>query len=276
MSRGRLQCLVASASLLSAAAAGCGRELVAGERDCSDVHAAAGDGRAADGTLPEDNEDITAPWSTGFERQFCDYRPPRGFCYEEQAASYEIVDSPVRSGRFAAAFTVDTAGGAAHARCARRGAFPDAATYGAWYYINEFAAPTDGGNWNLFHFRGGAADDDPLPGLWDVSLHETEANDGLHLYVRDFLRGPTFVLTDSLPPVPIRKWFHIEVLWRRATDNSGEFTLYRDGELAVRVADVPTDNGAVRGLWYVGNLADPLTPSESRLYVDDISILDAP
>src|SRR5687768_15124823 len=155
MSRGRLQCLVASASLLSAAAAGCGRELVAGERDCSDVHAAAGDGRAADGTLPTENEDISAPWSTGFERQFCDYRPPQGFCYEENAASYEIVESPVRSGRFAAAFTIDTAPQAAQARCVRRGAFPEVATYGAWYYISEFATLNEpGGNWNLFHFRG--------------------------------------------------------------------------------------------------------------------------
>jgi hypothetical protein len=278
MSRGRLHRLVACASLLSAAAAGCGRELVAGERDCSGVDAT-GDGRAPDGTLPSELDAITAPWSTGFERQFCDYLPPSGFCYEAEEASYEIVESPVRSGRFAAAFRLDTAIRPAHARCARRGAFPVVATYGAWYYINEAATlEVAGGNWNLFHFRGGAVDDEMPPGLWDVSLR-VEADDGeLHLYVRDFLRGSEVTLSEdpSLPPVPIREWFHIEVYWRRATDDSGEFAVYRDGELSVRVEAVPTDNGSARGIWYVGNLADPLTPSTSTLYVDDVTILDAP
>jgi hypothetical protein len=275
MSRGRLQRLVACASLLSAVNAGCGRELVAGERDCSGVDAT-GDGRAADGTLPSELEPITAPWSTGFERQFCDYLPPRGFCYEAAEASYSIVESPVRTGRFAAAFTVDTADNPAHARCARRGAFPAVATYGAWYYIEESATlEVEGGNWNLFHFRGGAADDEMPPGLWDVSMRPEDDGE-LHLYVRDFLRGTGVTLPEALPPVPIREWFHIEVYWRRATDDSGEFAVYRDGELAVRVEGVPTDNGSARGIWYVGNLADPLIPSTSTLYVDDVTILDAP
>ena len=102
---------------------------------------------------------VEAPWSTGFELGFCDYREAGGYCYPQ--GSYTMVDSPVHSGRKAAAFSVtsDTDPEARQSRCFREGALPREARYGAWYYV-----PVDvdnAGNWNLMHFQGG--DHSPWP-----------------------------------------------------------------------------------------------------------------
>ena len=57
----------------------------------------------------------------------------------------------------------------------------------------------------------------------------------------------------------------------RAADPTGEVALYQDGELLLDQTNILTDDSSV-GQWYVGNLATGLTPSESTLYVDDVSI----
>ena len=104
---------------------------------------------------------VSAPWSTGFEDGFCSYSALGGFCYSTGRASYEIVRSPVHSGHFAAAFTVDTSrpdGGRetdVQARCVRQGVLPREAYYSAWYLIPALAK--NQGNWNFFHVQGESA-----------------------------------------------------------------------------------------------------------------------
>ena len=48
-----------------------------------------------------------------------------------------------------------------------QGGFPAAAYLGAWYYLP--AQTQNNGNWNLFHYQGGAPGQ-MLHYLWDVSL----------------------------------------------------------------------------------------------------------
>ncbi|HLV67112.1 MAG TPA: heparin lyase I family protein [Polyangiaceae bacterium] len=222
-----------------------------------------------DASDPVSSRDPVDAWETDFENGFCDFRFARGgFCYASPDAAYELVTSPVRSGQRAAAFSVTTDPDldGEQARCVREGALPAAAYYGAWYYLP--ASATNEGNWNLIHFQGG----DDLHGLWDVSLDTTDDGE-LSLYVYDFIRRE-FRRPASPRPVPIESWFQIVFYLRRSADATGAVALYQDGELLWEATDLVTDDSDW-GQWYVGNLADALSPQASTVYVDDITIRTA-
>jgi len=252
----RLLTLAAAAGL-----AACEPTVVIGEWTCPASKVDAGTQLSAADPIP-------IPWSTGFENRFCDYTPPAGFCTDP--VQYRIVSSPVHSGHFAAAFTVDAEDGSPlqQSRCVRQGTLPDEAYYGAWYYIP--ALSTNKGLWNLFHFQGTDTPTSEPRGLWDVSLSNT--SDGkLATFVLKFMWNGTGDHTIQGPPVPIGSWFHLEFYLRRAKDATGEAALYQDG---IRVADFPnvvTDDTNY-GQWFAGNLANLLDPTESTLYVDDVTI----
>ena len=215
---------------------------------------------------------VEAPWSTGFEQGFCDYRLAGGFCYTgDTDASYSTVEAPVHGGRRAAAFTIsrDPVGDGRQTRCVREGALPREARYGAWYYVPAGADNT--GNWNLMHFQGG----DDLHHLWDVSM--VSADDGsLSLYVISLLSPPPPMQTPP-PDVPIGSWFHIEFRLLRAKDATGEIALYQDGALIDERTGIVTDDTDF-GQWYVGNLSlsNPPGLPPSTLYVDDVTIRTGP
>jgi hypothetical protein len=211
---------------------------------------------------------VSAPWSTGFEDGFCSYSALGGFCYSTGRASYEIVRSPVHSGHFAAAFTVDTSrpdGGRetdVQARCVRQGVLPREAYYSAWYLIPALAK--NQGNWNFFHVQGAGQ-----RGLWDVSaVNDSKGN--LKLAVYDFIRR-TKTEASSVPNVPIGSWFRVQLYLRRAADATGEVIVYQDGVEAFHLTDIVTDD-TNWGEWYVGNLATNLVPAGSTVYVDDVEI----
>jgi hypothetical protein len=210
---------------------------------------------------------IEVPWSTGFEDGVCDYTETGGFCYADPDASLEIVEAPVHGGRYAAAFSVtaDPSRVGWNARCVRQGVLPVEATYGVWFYIPSTAEVTS--NWNLIHFRGGAADD--WHGLWDVSLG-TASDGSLHLYLFDFM-SHTIRAPDAPPSVPIGSWFHVEFRLLRSSDATGEVALYQDGTLLLEVTGIVTADVDI-GQWYVGNLVEELTPQDSTIYVDDVTI----
>lgn len=223
-------------------------------------------GDRADAAIPGPTDPIALPWSSGFENRFCDYSELGGFCYGAPLATYRTVTSHSHSGRHAAAFSIDSDDVDSHqTRCVRQGVLPEAAYYGAWYFIPEPAS--NGDLWNLFHFQGGEGGD--YHGLWDVSLVSVPGG-ALELVVYDFLSGD--VHHPATPtPVPIGAWFHIQFYLERATDSTGRVSLHQDGELLVSVTNVRTDDSSF-GQWYVGNLANALTPTDSTLYVDDVTI----
>jgi Polysaccharide lyase len=209
---------------------------------------------------------VESPWATGFEQSFCDYAAPGGFCYKNAQGTYATVTSPVHSGQYAAAFTVQSdAPGESQARCVRQGVLPVSAYYGVWYYVPELAKNT--ANWNLVHFQGGTLG--PSPGLWDVSLRSTASGD-LELYLFDFLNSRKLFAQNPVP-VPIGSWFHVQVYLKRAADATGEIALYQDGQQLLDLTNLITDD-TNSGQWYVGNLATGLTPPASTLYLDDVTI----
>jgi hypothetical protein len=219
------------------------------------------------GTILPLTDPVLVPWSTGFEDGLCDYASAKGFCFTNPDAATEITTELAHSGRRSAKFSVvgDSASDGLQARCIREGTLPQDAVYGAWYYVPALA--TNGGDWNLFHFQSG--DVSGLHKLWDVSLGNT-SDGGLFLYLYDFLRS-TERKPNGTPKIPIGSWFHVEFRLTRAADTSGFVGLYQDGQPLFEKSGISTDDGEI-GQFYVGNLADALTPPDSSVYVDDVSI----
>jgi hypothetical protein len=246
--------------------AGCDPTLVVGSSTCTPAVRA-----GEEGFVPGAGADqAVTSWSTDFEYGFCDYSHALGFCYSDPDGSFEIVDTPARSGAHAAAFTIDTEGLDAQSRCVREGLLPVSAAYGAWFYVPS--APTATDNWNLIHFQG-VTGNAPQHNLWDVSLQI--GGDGLlHLFLRDFL-GTAGPLPDIALEAPVGAWFHVEFELVRAADATGRVLLRQDGQELFSASSIVTDDSDW-GQWYIGNLARSLTPPESTVYVDDITLRALP
>jgi hypothetical protein len=78
--------------------------------------------------------------------------------------------------------------------------------------------------------------------------------------------------------LPWDEWFHVQFYLRRDPGAAGAVALFIDGREVIAYEGITTDD-TDWGQWYVGNLAYGLTPGQSTLYVDDVSIsesLDAP
>lgn len=219
---------------------------------------------------------MTVPWSTSFEDGFCDYPSVdgAGFCYGDDP--YLLVTEPHRpGGNLAAEFKVK-GDGLKQTRCVRQGAFPESAYYGAWYFIPE--ALQEAPNWNLWHFQGGEITDTRLDGYWDVTLVKIGQSGDWELVVRDPLSAPPAITTYSgadHKPVPIGKWFHIELFLKRASDSTGKVALYQDGVLLFERANLKS-NASPFTQWYVGDWAENATPANSSLFVDDVTIRATP
>lgn len=225
---------------------------------------------------------LSVPWATDFEHGFCDLYVALGYCYTADIASFEVVDTLGHSGTHSVAFNLQTQPDldppkGAQARCVREGVLPVDAYYGAWYFIPE--AHSDIDNWNLLHFQGGTPGGN-LPNLWDVSIETDEPSGNLRLYALGSARfgnTPNSRLTQDDPAttLPIGRWFHVEFRFRRASDATGRISVFQDEKLILDRENLVTDD-TEWGQWYWGSLANKLTPPESTLYVDDISIRPAP
>lgn len=254
-------------TLLLAAVMGCEPEMDLGAWKC----AAAPLFIPPDGSPEPAGRDtvVNLDWQSGFEDGFCGYTEARGFCYSAPDAEYRIVDGPAHSGRKAGAFTIttDDSRDGEQARCVREGALPKEAYYGAWFYIPK--GTTNNGNWNLMHFRS-PSEEAALDGDWDVSVVSTE--DGkLAPWLRDYVGGSLIPPSDAAE-VPVDQWFSLVLRLRREPTATGVAALYLNGKLVVERTDLVTDDDSTWGQWYVGNLATDLSPSESTIYVDDVSI----
>ncbi len=267
--------------ILAGSAVACEPELKVGTWPCTSSSGPAG--TMPDGSVAPIMDPMPVPWQNGFEDGFCGYANAKGYCYKHPASSYEVVEAPVHSGQHAARFSVtaDDSVDGKQTRCVREGAMPPDAVYGAWFFLS---AAVSGGNWNLMYFNAGNADG--LNGLpaggaeWDVSIGDGDGGP-LTLHILNHMdRLPD--TTDGgtpppAPPVPVGEWFHVEFRIVRAQDATGRVTLSQDGQPVQDFKNLQTElTGATWGQWYVGNLVGNVTPPESTLYVDDVSIAPPP
>ena len=268
--------------IVAASAAACEPELKVGTWPCTSSSGPAG--TMPDGSVVSIKDPVPFPWQNGFEDGFCGYANAKGYCYKDPNASYGLVDAPVHSGQHAARFTVmGDDSRARQTRCVREGAMPPDAVYGAWFFL---AAAVTGGNWNLMYFNAGNAEG--LHGLpydgaeWDVSIGDDGDGGPLTLHILNHMdRLPDPADGGTPPPapaVPVGEWFHVEFRIVRAQDATGRVTLSQDGEPVLDYKNIQTElTGATWGQWYVGNLVGSnVTPPESTLYVDDVSIAPPP
>jgi len=242
----------------------CTSKLVIADFTCGPPDSSASGAVASDGGKAFD-----FPWTYGFENGFCDY-DSAGYCFNRPPATRTIVDWPVHSGKYAAAFTIIGGTNGNQSRCFREGSLPQEAYYGAWYFVPN--VPRTSRNWNLFFFQGGDGPNLNLQGVWDVSLAD-DGNGGLQLYIFEHTGQDSGIRHDvtTVMPIPIGEWFHIQFFMRRAADATGEIDLYQDGTNILQLSNIVTFT-TKWGQWYVGNLANALDPAESTVYVDDISV----
>lgn len=274
---GRLWSAVLKVLFIAAMLLGCDAKMVMATWSCpqngktsfygtasESMASAAGAGGAGAIAVP-----FELPWNAGFENDFCEWEGSGAFCMTPGHPIKRVVMDPVHSGDFAAEYTVDSAKAnkSFQSRCVRRGMFPAAAFYGAWYFIPKL--PNQFRLWNLFHFQGGDAQDQNYHDLWDVSI--VKRDDGsLRLAFYDFGRS-TLPDQSNAPSIPIGAWFHIQLYVKRAADDTGEFVLFQDEISILQLSGVVTDD-TMLGQWYVGNYAEEMDPVQSTVYVDDVSI----
>jgi hypothetical protein len=155
------------------------------------------------------------------------------------------------------------------ARLWRQDDFPQEAFYSAWFYLPQaFQTTVD---WTIMQFRVPGTGDGGLEGLLiDVDLRSLPGGD-LILDIYDhrapYLRSPT-----AYPaiPVPIAQWFQVEVFYRNVGDDSGQLTLWLNGQLNY---DLHRPFGlSSTTYWSICSSTEGLSPTQSDLYVDDAAV----
>lgn len=142
------------------------------------------------------------------------------------------------------------------------------AYYGAWFFIPKPYVASF--YWNIFHFLyGDTSDRQGVMGMWDLNLRSNSAGE-LVPYGFDFIARQQ--RDEPVPiPVPVGKWFHIEILMRLAADATGRVAVWQDGTLVLDVNNVVTAPTPWIQ-WSVGNTSTDITPAPADLYIDDVTL----
>lgn len=186
-------------------------------------------------------------------------------------ATVTISEDVAHSGNYAAKLTNQASGGAyAEARLWRDGAFPDEAYYSAWYQLPAAYQTTV--DWTIMQFRERTTSD-PTVIAQHFDLDLRSLPDGemiLTFFDHDprYLRAPT---PDPVIPVPIGRWFQLEVYYRHALDDSGRLTIWQDGVLVYDITGRSTGTNS-NIYWSPCSVSRDLTPTASAIYVDDAAI----
>ena len=166
---------------------------------------------------------------------------------------------------------------------------PREAYFSAWYYIPTLYNPNKYGDWarnqvswwNIFQFKDKDQNGQSQP-LWTVNLLLDE--DAQQLCLSLYSPRNTNATHHQPDPVfvPVGKWFHLEVLYRCATDATGRITLWQDGQQLLDVSNVVTSLGGRDGqslhpTWGVGSYTDHVealgeAPGTATIYIDDAAV----
>lgn len=155
------------------------------------------------------------------------------------------------------------------ARLWREDSFPEEVYYSAWYYLPQTYRTTE--DWTIMQFTvppGGDGGTDGL--LIDVDLRSLPGGDmilDIYDHRAPYLRSPT---AEPAQPVPIGRWFQIEVFYRNVGDSSGRFILWLDGQKNYDIGRPFGLSSTTR--WSPCSSTVGLLPAASTLYVDDAAI----
>jgi hypothetical protein len=104
---------------------------------------------------------------------------------------------------------------------------------------------------------------------WDINLYsQPDGSLAAQLY--------NYVTTKDLQQpnpvaVPIGSWVHFEVLFRKATDMTGQLEVWQDNVPILNAEGVMTAETDWTE-WSVGASADDISPGQGVVYVDDATI----
>lgn len=192
-----------------------------------------------------------------------------GTTFTEAQGLVEVVTAPVRRGSHAfRAIITDPNATLTQATLFRNGPFPAEAYYSAWFLLAEYHATA---YWAIMKIQAREVPADrtsPVVNVWDLAL-ESDATDTLTLFLNDH-RTDTIVARSSLP-VPIGRWFHVEMFVKAAVDPTGSVAVWQDGAPVLEIHDYPTAPTDFL-LFGVGNIATAIDPTIATIEIDDVAI----
>ena len=173
------------------------------------------------------------------------------------------------SGRYSAKLTNGAVAMYEEAHLWREDNYPPEAYYSAWFYLPRAYQTT--ADWSIVQFQVPTPGDSGVIGqLVDIDLRSLPDGD-LILSVYDhraaYLRSPT---PDPAILVPVGQWFQVEAFYRNVNDDSGELTVWLDGQVDYDLHRPFGANGTV--YWTVGSKTEGLSPVESVIYIDDAAV----
>lgn len=77
--------------------------------------------------------------------------------------------------------------------------------------------------------------------------------------------------SQNIKNVPVAQWFHLEVFYKKAVDNTGRITVYQDGTQIIDATNITTANSSDLR-WAIINYGDATVPGDLTIYADDAAI----
>jgi hypothetical protein len=213
-------------------------------------------------------------WSSRFEGDsFAEWTPiPFGFGNEGAVApnTLEVSSERAHQGTYSAKLTVSgtaTNTQGIGASLVQNGGLPTQAYYSAWYYLPQ--SVTVGYYWVIMKFRAGLGNPPAQGELFDVNFTSPSAG-VMSLRVYDHRSSDLPLSVRQPPDVPVNTWFQLEAFYRDASDSTGRFTLWLNGQ---QILDWQGATGLTSWVaWDVVSVGEDLFPEPAILYVDDCAI----
>jgi hypothetical protein len=213
-------------------------------------------------------------WATDHESGTLDdwLLPPGGgtFQYPTTNDTVSVAAGPAHSGRYSLMLSNGGTSDADGPSVYRELVDPEEAYYSAWYYLP--GPYTTHSQWTIQKFRSRSeSDPDLVSHGHDLNLRTLPGGETI-LYVVShdpvYLQAP---LADPPAFVPTQVWFHLEVLFRARTDETGRVLVWLDDRLVYDLENRRTA-GSRDLLWSPCSVGEDVTPSPKVIYVDDAAI----
>jgi diguanylate cyclase (GGDEF)-like protein len=188
-----------------------------------------------------------------------------GGVYDIRSGSVSVTDKVAHSGRYSLEMTIDDGAGASQAvRLFRWGENPVMAIYSIWYLFPQTYNPAHW--WNVMQFKSKATN--PYDTLWVLNVGNRPSGE-MYFYLFDWQQriGHDQTVRD----IPIGRWVHVEVLYRRSTTNNGRIAVWQDGVPLFDLRNVQTATSD-EIQWSVDNYTDQISPAPATIYADDAMI----
>jgi hypothetical protein len=197
---------------------------------------------------------------------------PGGGIYDAGTGKITMADGIRFNGQPALALSITNANGQEQAaRIFRWQENPEQAYYTVWFFFPVQAHPDQW--WNIVQFKSkpdvNQERNDPM---WVLNIGNSPNGD-MDFYLWDGVhqKAVNHPLTGTPKPIPVGCWTQVQVYYRRATDTSGQITIWQDG---VKIYDLVGVQTAIADniQWGLSNYTDRITPSSLTIYASSAMI----